>query len=275
MIVKDLYKVRRTRSGIAAAFSPGLLKDNTKDLTPRTLLLESYRKVLKNFHFKLGRSTKRETSPTWKASVNPSASYEVQVHLDEDLKVLKVSERPLNWVHGTLLDGSQQQFNGNVRTNADIRMVVSTQDVVKEGDDLYQSVAPGGQSLFQLKDGKPVVDENKNNTSTQNGTKNFVSLIRNVKETEVYTDGNVDACIAIGDVYSGDKMTITKPFCELSLLFDPKTLQQAIYGSFKDDSLKEFVKNLFELSLNIQEELRRTLKAPSETPPETMNGKME
>lgn len=254
---KDLYKVKKIRSGVAAAFSPGLLKDNTKDQTAKTMLLSSYREVLKKLKFEEGQTTKREISPTWKVSVNPSASYEVQVNLDENLKVLKVSERPLNWIHGTILDGGKQDFNKNVLTNADIRILLSTQDVVKEESDLYQSVVPNGIAPFRLHNGKPVIDDN--NTS-KNGAKNFVSLIRHVKTKEIYTNGEVDACILTGEVYFGDEMSITKPFCELSLLFDSTAVTQAISNNFNDDSLKRFVKNMFDLNLSIKDQLEDVLK---------------
>lgn len=253
----DLYKVKKTRAGIAAAFSPGLLKNNTGDLSAKNLLRQTYREVLMKLNFKEGQCTKRQISPTWKVSVNPSASYETQVNLDENLNVLKVAERPLNWLHGTIIDGGCQKFNGQVRTNADIRLLVSTHDVVKEGTDLYQSVIPGGVSPFKLKDGKPVIDSAEN--TRKNGGRNFVSLIRNIQEAEVYTNGIVDACVVTGNVYFGDEMNITKSFCELSLLYNSKMVTEAIRDNFSDGSLRDFVNYLFDTSLKIKEDLDEAL----------------
>ena len=260
---KDIYKGKRTRSGIAAAFSPGLLKGNTKDTSAITKLQQGYRSVIEKFNFKRGQKTSRTISPAWKASVNPSATFEVQVGMDENENVTTVTERPLNWVHATILDGRKQHFNENVRTNSDIRVLMSTKDIVKEGSDLHNCVVPEGKAPFYVKDGKPCINT-INKTSEKENVKNFVSLVRKVRKSEVYNNGEVDICILTGDVYFGDTLQLSKPFCELSILFDTKPVVNSIYDNFSDDSLKRFVNHLFDISLAIKEELEKTLKESNE-----------
>lgn len=262
-VIEEMYKKQNPRSGIAASFSPGLLKDNNKDHSAKETLAEAFRKVLKNLNFKLGQSTTRQISPPWKVSVNPNASYNVQVNLDEEMNVLKVAERPLHWVHGTIIDGRREQFNGNIRINPDVRLLVSTQDIVEKKSELYGFAVP---VPLELNSDKLIL----HNKTIKNGGKDYVSLIRHVKMSEVYTNGKVDACIVSGDVYICDEkmkdkssyeLKVNKPFCELSLMFDSTPVVEAVNNNFTGDGLREFVKHFFELSLSVKEELDQILKS--------------
>lgn len=274
-VKKDLYKNKKKKRGIGAAFTPGLLKNNTRDVSARETLLSSYHIVLKRCGFYKGQSTNRELSPAWKVSLNPSASYEVQLNLDSDLNVVKVAERPLNWVHGTILDGRKQHFQRNLRTNPDIRLLFATQDLVKEGSDLYRRVLPGGALPFQVIDGKPVVNSNDNNAAASSAkkrrgrNKNFISMIRHVQAMEMFTNGREDACIICGEIYFGDQMTLSRPFYEISLYFDTTPIKDAIAGNFAvvgavgdtdEDCLGAYTRNIYDTSLLIKGQLDEVFK---------------
>jgi hypothetical protein len=247
---------RKTKRGIAAAFTPGILKNNSRDESARKILLKHYHEVIQGCGFTEGRVVDRGLPPDWRLSVNPSSSFEVQMNLDKELNLTKVSERSLNWVHGTILDGGKQEFAGNLRLNPDIRLLISTEEKVKEGSDLYQSAFRNGIPI-RIDNGKPVLPEVGNSIKRK---RNFVSMARNVQKTEIFTNGISDACIVYGDIYFGDKLTITRPFCELSLYFDTKPLRDCINKGLNDDLLENYVKTVFNTAIDIKEKLDHRLK---------------
>ena len=244
---------RKSKRGIAAAFTPGLLKNNTNDESARSNLLKHYHDVVNQCGFREGTCTKRTAPPYWRVSLNPSSSFEVQINFDRDMNIIKVSERPLNWVHGTVLDGSKQQFNGSLRTKPDVRILMSTEEKVQLGSDLYRCCFPGGNVPILIKDDKPILPtfvDGKHATK-----KNFVSMVRNVKSTELFTNGDCDACIVNGVLYFGKDLTMTRSFCELSLYFDTEPLRNVIRNDLNGEELESFSRKLFNISNRIKEKL--------------------
>ena len=253
---------RRNKRGIAAAFTPGLLKFNTSDESARKILFQHYHLVIHRCGFLKGRSTSRETPPVWRVSVNPSSSFEVQINFDCDMKVLKVCERPLNWVHGTILDGKKQHFNGSLRTNADVRILISTEEKVGSGTDLYRSVFPGDKPPLLIKNGKPVLPTFVDGSRAKK--RNFVTMVRNIETTDIFTDGVCDACIVKGTVYFGKDLLITRSFCELSLYFDVEPLRESIRTNLNDELMETYSRTLFKTSNKIKEELDSILTEPTD-----------
>lgn len=248
---------RKSKRGIAAAFTPGLLKNNTSDESARLTLLQHYHKIVKQCGFREGTCTNRTKPPYWRVSVNPSSSFEVQINFDRQMNILKVCERPLNWVHGTILDGGKQQFNGGLRTNPDVRILMSTEERVDQGSDLYRSCFPGNNIPLLIKDDKPVLPtfvDGKHATK-----KNFVSMVRNVKSTELFTNGDCDACIVNGVLYFGKDLTMTRSFCELSLYFDTEPLRNVIRNDLNGEELDQYSRKLFNISNRIKEQLDAAL----------------
>ena len=253
-IKRNMAKNKRTKRGIAAAFTPGLLKSNTTDESARKSALECYRQLVNQCGFRPGQCTRRSPPPFWRVSVNPSTSYEAQINYDRDFNVIKVTERPLNWVHGTILDGRKQEFTGSLRSNPDVRLLMSTEEKIKQGSDLYRSVFPGGENPVLIRNGKPSIPQFVL-SGTQKMKKNFVSMVRNVQHTELYTNGTCDACIVYGTIYFGKELTITRPFCELSLYFDTQPLRDCIQGDLNSEVLENYVRSLFTTSNELKEKL--------------------
>lgn len=249
---------RKSKRGIAAAFTPGLLKNNTNDESARLSLLQHYYNVIARCGFRKGTCTNRTSPPYWRVSVNPSSSFEVQINFDRDMNILKVCERPLNWVHGTILDGGKQHFNGSLRSNPDVRILMSTEEKVQLGSDLYRSCFPGGNVPLLVKEDKPVLPtflDGKQATTK----KNFVSMVRNVKSTELFTNGDCDACIVNGVLYFGKDLTMTRSFCEMSLYFDTEPLRNAIRNDLNGEELEKYSRKLFNISNRIKEQLDAAL----------------
>ena len=76
--------------------------------------MRAYLEALSQCGFKPGLTYTRKPY-AWKVSCNPSSCFQVSLCLSEDLEVLKVEERPLSWVHGSLLSGGEVVFKDEVR----------------------------------------------------------------------------------------------------------------------------------------------------------------
>ncbi|XP_057311884.1 uncharacterized protein LOC130649592 [Hydractinia symbiolongicarpus] len=252
---RKFAKQKNVRRGIAGVFTPGLLKENSRDDSARQQLLVVYGSVLQECGFVEGSSRTRQPAQ-WKVTLSPSSSYEVQISCDEELKIVKVAERSLHWVHGTIITGDKQNFVGNVHTNPDIRMLVSSTDDVKEGSDLYRAVlseSRGDEVLpIQLKDGKPILSSKANEK-----TKKAVSVVRHVEIRKMFTCDSLDASIVYGKSYFGNKLELDRPFCELTLYFNPEKLQKSLSNHLDHDLLESITREVFETSVKVQKSIER------------------
>ena len=194
-------------TGIASAFTPGLLQCNISDDSVRQKLLSVYEKALLDCGFQNGSSFSRLVS-IWIISLSPSTSYEVDMRLNDGLEVLQIAERPLNWVHGTFVSCKKQIFKNQIQINPDVRFQISSQDPIEPDSDIYNVVYPlikGVRTLpISLKDGKPKLK--------LFGGRSFVSSIRHAGLLRKMSNGSVDASIAYGESYFGYEMQSTRHF---------------------------------------------------------------
>lgn len=86
---------------------------------------------------------------TWYVEVVASASYQVGVKLDDEVQVVQVGERPVRWIHGTLLQDNPHGIDGrpqNAATTAwkplDMRVKLTTRKELLPGDPLYEKACP-------------------------------------------------------------------------------------------------------------------------------------
>jgi len=72
------------------------------------------------------KSSEKYNMSHWKVEVVGSRSYTAAVHLDENMKVVQVSERGLSWVHGTLIANKDRSNNkgleGGVPTDGSVEV---------------------------------------------------------------------------------------------------------------------------------------------------------
>ena len=253
-VKKVVKKKKQNKKGVASAFTPGLLRLNTRDDSAREILLNIYRETLKKCGFVVGSRGLRNPS-TWKIILSPSSSYEVQMSLDDKMNVQSIKERNLHWIHATLISGDKQEFVCNIHQNPDIRLLISTSDVVKEDSDLYRTVLPeiNGEHALPIQigiDGRPVLAR-----VTSKRVKDIVQTVRHVQRLEMFTNGSTDASIVYGDCYFGEKLVLKRPFCELSLYINPEKLQDAISNFVDKEKLEEFTKEFFNTSLLVGDTL--------------------
>ena len=251
-------KQKSSKRGIATAFTPGLLKLNSRNDSSREDLLNIYHQVLTVCGFNIG-ATRSRRPVTWKVTCTPSNAFEVQLTLDSDMSLVKMEERSLNWVHGTILAGVNQCFNSkDLQCSSDVRMHICTADTVKEDSPLYKDVLPEikGRRIFPIdvKDGKPIISPLLAKKSKQ-----LVNAVRHVQTLQMYTNGSIDASIVYGESYFGEKLVLNRPFCELSLYFDSEKLIKCINEYLDEELLKELVVEYFQTSLLIQKTLEKSI----------------
>ena len=250
-IHQELLKKKRRRAGLASAFSPGLMENNAiADKKTKEKLSDLYEKVLLDCGFKYGETHCYSRIPaTWKISMTISTSYEIELILNDEKELIEINERSLNWVHDTLVSGKTQVFKDSFLTNPDMRILISSQEIVKEGSDLYDE---------SLKYDIPVQIDEKNIPELLNENAP-IGNVRHVESYKKYSNGNkIYGTIAIGKNYSFG-LKIEKQFCDLSLYVDPTDLQNAIKNSLDDDCVDKFTKNVFYTSLNVKEKLEEIL----------------
>ena len=262
-VKEKVKKIKRNKTGIASSFTPGLLKSNTRDVSARERLLQLYLATLKHCHFNNVEVKSRKHVPSiWRISLSPSSSYEVELALDRDMNLLTVAERSVNWVHGTIISGDKQTFSDNILQNPDIRLKICTTDTVKEESDLYHAVLPmvNGRIVLPIeqKDGKPILSAVY---SRQKKLTNIVCMVRHIQTLEMYSDGFVDASIAYGDCYFGEKLVLSRPFCELSLYFNSEKLQDALSNYNDHEKIEEFAKEFFNKALYVGECLENQIQS--------------
>jgi hypothetical protein len=129
-------------------------------------------------------SPSKEETIVWHVTIVASASYQVDVALSASLKVLKVSERPLSWVSGTLLAGVDREIGRQAEEEEgplpsspspsssactpaspteqeltppmailkahDVRAKLTSSRDISPEDDLYHVACPGGMSPIDI-----------------------------------------------------------------------------------------------------------------------------
>ena len=223
------------------------------DKKTKEKLSDLYEKVLLDCGFKYSETHCYSRIPaTWKISMSISTSYEIELILNDKKDLVEVNERSLNWIHDTLVSGKTQVFKDSILTNPDMRILISSQEIVKEGSDLYDET---------LKYDIPVTIDEKNIPELLNENAP-VGNVRHVESFRKYSNGNnIYGTIATGKSYSFG-LKIEKQFCDLSLYVDPVDLQNAIKNSLDVDCLDKFTRNVFYTSLKVREKLEEILCKP-------------
>ena len=131
---KKVIPVRRARSRrIYSSFYPTITLQS--HVTDRRTPVDE---LLINIGFQ-PRSVGPDYNETkFKVAMVASSAFIVETRLDENLKLLSIREKPLSWVHGTLLRGSQ-------KGHADIRIKLMTCAEVGNDSDLFRFVFPNGE----------------------------------------------------------------------------------------------------------------------------------
>ena len=256
-IHQENFKKMKRRAGISSSFTPGLLKNNAKyDAHTIKKIVKIYEKVLHECGFEDATSCPNSTPPVkWKISIPVSASFQTAAYLNDKKEIVFLTERPLHWIHDTLISGKRQIFKHSILTNPDIRISIASTEKVEEDTDLYnKSLTKISKGLYDF----PVIIDEKNIPKLKN-EKSKIPNVRHMEYSRTYISGNkMHASINCGKNFSMgfDK---GRPFCELWLYANAVDLQEAIAKSLGEISVDKFAKNVFFTSLKIKKKLEEIL----------------
>ena len=247
----------KRRAGLLSSFTPGLLKNNAK-CNAHTIkkIVKIYEKVLHECGFEDSISCSNTAGPVaWKISIPVSTSFQTAAYLNDKKEIVVLTERPLYWIHDTLISGKKQIFKHSILTNPDMRISIASTEKVEEDTDLYnKSLTKISKGLYDL----PITIDEQNVPKLKN-EKCKISNVRHMEYSRTYISGNkMHASINCGKNFS---MGLDKgrPFCELWLYADAVDLQEAIIKSLGEISVDKFAKNVFYTSLKIKKKLEEIL----------------
>ena len=208
---------KRKRKGLLAGFLPHL--DTSVNEMKEMMRDCGFRDVEEGIVYK-----NEDRHPNWKISLLVSRSFEIHIFMNERGQLVKVVERPVNWMHSTIADVQDFSTAGSSDShglNFDLRILLQTQDVVQENSDLFRFAFPNGhpgeQPILYLDQGKP-----KLTRVLCERAKAVMGHVRRVDKTDVLTNGTVDAIVFRSRQYNFEKHEITYfgEFNELNLRFN-------------------------------------------------------
>ena len=249
-------KKKKQRPGLVSAFAPGLLTNVQGSSDARVKLSALYKKVLIESGFKHGtyQSTHPRVHGTWRIWTPVSYEFEIEITLNEKQEPIKVTEKPLNWIHHMFVSGKKQIFKNSIHLNPDMKISITSREMVEKGTDLYRQLLKASGKEMSI---TPITIEDDKPRLTCESSR--VSHVRHVEFRETYSnDKNIDASIAYGTKFSMG-LEVQRPFCELTLYADPSDLHDLIKHSLQQDYVEKFTRNVFYTSLRIKRKLEEVL----------------
>uniref|UniRef100_A0A7S4Q0T0 RNA-dependent RNA polymerase n=1 Tax=Alexandrium monilatum TaxID=311494 RepID=A0A7S4Q0T0_9DINO len=227
---------RAKQPGIGSSFCPGLLPGNAPAEALRARCAAAYAAALRRAGFCQVQATVQKAG-SLAAGVYASQAFELEVRLDPELRVLAVSERPLCWVHATLVrsrcglasEGARQQL---LRTH-DVRVKVETTDPVQPGSRLLEVALPGGRAPVGLRGQIPVAAEHaspwlRDRLGYARRCDQAVAFERQLHCRGIPAGARVRAEVISGAEFMGKGFVLRRDFCELGLALEPAVLGAAV-----------------------------------------------
>ena len=184
----------------------------------------------------------------YKVDMIASNSFMVEIKLDSNLRLITIGEKPLQWVHCTLLRGPRV-------SNPDIRIKISTTSEVPESSDLFRFAFPNGT------DDPPIsVDSDSGcvrpSLNLPANVRERVHFVRQIdRKVQFVIDGGVVASVACGVHYSGRLLEHSEPFCDLSLEVLPVPLREWCSFHETDAALSQWMTKVLSTVLAVSEAL--------------------
>jgi hypothetical protein len=180
----------------------------------------------------------------------PSPSYSVKLILDRSLGFLQIHERPLCWVHGTLLSGKQKKITGDPQRGipesekefSDIRIKLTTRQPISKDSEFFKLLYPEGEispiSVTTAPGSSSVPPVIRFSDHLPKKIRKGIRFVRFYKYREEFIDSNTGlvARISSGFSYEGTNLSTCTPFLEMCLVADTARLQswvkyQSDFGS--------------------------------------------
>jgi hypothetical protein len=184
----------------------------------------------------------------YKVDMIASNSFVVEAKLDSNLRLITIGEKPLQWVHCTLLRGSQV-------SRPDIRLKISTTSEVSESSDLFRFAFPNGtnEPPISVDPDSGIVQPSLNLPLNVRERVHFVRQID--RKQQFVIDGGVVASVACGVHYSGRLLEHSEPFCDLSLEVCPVPLREWCSFHETDAALSLWMTKVLSIVLAVSESI--------------------
>lgn len=210
-------KIKKGSSYLATGFWPNIDLD-TRDI----------QEILRKCRFEpatecvIYKSWWREVA--WKISLHVSRSYEVHLNLNNSGQLINVKERPVTWIHSTIMDvrDLDEFTETDDKKHLDIRTQAQTQADVAPDSDLYKFVFPDGPP-----GDKAILDLEKPNRPVLTSAVSFRAKassfhLRRIEGTRIFSDGVSEAVFYQStryDLDTSESFTPERTVNELSLRF--------------------------------------------------------
>lgn len=235
---------KRKQCGLGNTFCPGLFKDNQPSDPIRVECWNRYHEALVAAGFEKVDDPDKQRH--WTLSISASSTFEIDWGLDESLQTIFINERPLCWVHATLVanrSGCKYQQSTLLDTH-DLRIKVETAEAIKTGSKLYDAVVANTRPI-RINGGIPAVD-----STASTWLRERLSFARRVDSRQRYRKRqtvnagwlHIDAVVCSGEEFMGRDLGLSRKFCELSLQVQATDVKLALeQGMLATRSLGEMI----------------------------------
>jgi hypothetical protein len=217
--------------------------------------------------------------------VNPSPSYSVTACLDDRLRVFKVKERMLSYVHATLLSADKREATEDAQSSDvvivpdhiqqfrkhDVRFKIGTSKAVETTSGLHEEACPDGQAPISLREDGRVVP------SDVMKVKEKVAFVRQIHKKVYFVSQSYAEHLerpemgegeslgppvtmlifAHGTHFSGeDGLGDAQPFVDLSVEVDTAPLTRWVEGGLGEEEVRVWLEQVAREVLRVSEAIR-------------------
>ncbi|CAE7280353.1 unnamed protein product [Symbiodinium natans] len=224
---------KRKQRGLGNTFCPGLLKDNQPSEAIQQQCLSWYCKALLDSGFELKDDADKHKQ--WTMAISASSSFEIDWRLDHSLRTVFINERPLCWVHATLVADraggkAEKPEKSDLLKAHDIRFKVETTEPIKTSSKWYDAVVSNTKPI-RVNNGIPAVD-----SSASPWLRDRLGFVRRTDFRNEYRKQHavpsgslrMDAEVSQGEEFMGRDLGLRRKFCELSLKVQAEDVKMAL-----------------------------------------------
>ena len=184
----------------------------------------------------------RSNSLTWMICIQATLTRSIRIILDENLKLIDVSESPLVWMLATILANRIKLDPPNAH---DLRIRVETTTPLEKNSYFYNSLFPDASnpSILHINEkGLPVVNDDISEK---------LKIIKHYSNSKFYKLNNTIAKLARGTEYCQQNLVVGREFCELSLYHNESELREAVKSGSVISKIKDIAAEAVAISLKL------------------------
>mmetsp|Transcript_34966 Transcript_34966/g.46202 ORF Transcript_34966/g.46202 Transcript_34966/m.46202 type:complete len:461 (-) Transcript_34966:218-1600(-) len=226
---------RRTPKSLCCAFIPTVVSLHPLPPSATKNVEQSITHILNSSGFiEIDASSLNDKLGMFLISVHASKSFTLQVRLDVNFKLISISEKPLNWVHATILSGVEKDSasdSSGILHQHDIRVKVETLEEVPQNNELYAIVFPEGSQyppIQYAQQSQRIIPAEKLSSAVQQQIAYVrkTTMRRSFKFQDACFGMTIHANLHSGTEYSGKDLIDARHFFNLSLDLDTEILKR-------------------------------------------------